>query len=278
MHGFIGDTPARDKATNTIAFNGKFGCMHCLHPTVYRDHKTIYPMMENIQLRTNKRYIEQVTEAENIKGCFKGIKGFSYLSTWIEFPNNIIIDYMHLSLQGAFKAICNMFFNSENHSLGFYLGRRIIIIDKKLLSIRLPIEIARSTRSINERVHYKANEWRTILFYLSVPLFKGILPESYFKNLIKYVIFIRLLCQEAITKEEIDDSQKLIISFCKEFQKLYGESYMSFNLHAHLHLPDQVRNYGPLNKTSCFPFENMFFISQDNFHGNFIADLFNSKS
>jgi hypothetical protein len=181
---------------------------------------------------------------------------------------------MHVSLQGSFKTMVNIFFNSENSRLDFYLGRRVTTFDKTLLSIRLPIETARSTRSINERANYKANEWRTLLFYLAVPLFKSLLPANYFKNFIKYIIFMRLLCQESISVEEIDDSQMLINSFCKEFQNLYGDTYMSYNLHAHLHLPNQVLNFGPLNKYSCFTFENMFKISADKFHGNFTTKYF----
>ncbi len=99
-------------------------------------------------------------------------------------------------------------FNSINHRENYYLGKSLNKIDKRLLSVRLPIELARSTRSLNERAYYKANEWRTILFYLSIPLFLDILHLTAFKNLIHYVIFMRILCQEQISREEINDSQK----------------------------------------------------------------------
>jgi hypothetical protein len=38
---------------------------------------------------------------------------------------------------------------------------------------------------------------------------------------------------------------------------LYGNSEMTFTVHAHLHLPNQVERFGPLNKISAFPFEGM---------------------
>ena len=79
IHGFTGDTPARDKATNKKGFNGKFGCLNCLHPTEYKDNKTIYPFITKIKLRTNTNYIQHLTEAEKTKNCYKGIKGFNYL-------------------------------------------------------------------------------------------------------------------------------------------------------------------------------------------------------
>ena len=42
---------------------------------------------------------------------------------------------------------------------------------------------------------------------------------------------------------------------------------MTFNTHSHLHLVEQVERFGPLPKCSCFPFENMFRITRDLFHG-----------
>ena len=61
--------------------------------------------------------------------------------------------------------------------------------------------------------------------------------------------------------------------FClTNFQTLYGEGAMTYNIHAHLHLPLQVKYYGPLNR---FPLENMFKISKNMFHGtvNFASQI-----
>jgi hypothetical protein len=74
--GIIADSPARSKICNTIQFNGKFGCNFCLHPTARNTNNTgqIYPLMENIKLRTNKRYKRHLKKAiEQL--VYKGIKG-----------------------------------------------------------------------------------------------------------------------------------------------------------------------------------------------------------
>ena len=136
-----------------------------------------------------------------------------------------------------------------------------------MLNIRLPSEIKRGTRSINDRHFYKANEYKNIALYLSFALFKNQLNNKYFSNLVKYILFLRILCQDSITKNNIRDSDTLIKEFIIEYQELYGKEFMSSNLHAHIHLPKQVEKFGPLNKCSCFPFENMFKISRSLFHG-----------
>ena len=266
--------PARAKACNVMSFNRKFGCLSCLHPTSYSG-KNLFIQIKQI-LNFEQDYINQVRLAESTrKHVYKGIKGFSYLSLWLIIPYNIIIDYLHLCLQGSFKSILMCFFDSKNNAEIYYLAKYIYLLDKRLLNVRLPIEIERSTRSINERSYYKANEWRTILFYLSIPLFKNILNQKAFYNLIKYVVFIRILCQDSVNKEEINDAQMIIVDFIKEFEEIYGTDSMRYNIHAHLHLPLQVWNYGPLNKCSCFQFENLFRISKDMFHGtrNFASQI-----
>lgn len=39
------------------------------------------------------------------------------------------------------------------------------------------------------------------------------------------------------------------------FEDLYGLRHMTCNLHQSLHVPAEVRHFGPFWITSCFPFE-----------------------
>lgn len=51
------------------------------------------------------------------------------------------------------------------------------------------------------------------------------------------------------------------------FPELYGERYMTLNMHALLHLPQCVRDSGPLWVTSCFSFESANGELTKQFHG-----------
>ena len=62
-------------------------------------------------------------------------------------------------------------------------------------------------------------------------------------------------------------SRILVNKFETDFETLYGSNNVSFNVHSHLHLPDQCERFGPLNKLSCFPFEVVFKICSSIFHG-----------
>lgn len=137
-------------------------------------------------------------------------------------------------------------------------------MELRFSSIKFPVEIKRCTRPLSDRHHYKANEFRTILNYLSYSLYKGF---RYFGNIMKYVVFIRLLSQEPVLLEDIKVAQCLITEFVAEYEELYGIGFMSSNLHGHLHLPYQVFLYGPLNKISAYIFENKFKMTRTLFHG-----------
>jgi hypothetical protein len=140
-------------------------------------------------------------------------------------------------------------------------------INKLLLRVRLPIESSRSTRSFNERRDFKANEWRDIAFYIILPILQEFLEPKYYINLVKYIVFLRILCQDSITESDLQDAELIINDFMVEYEILYGSDNMTYNLHCHLHLVKQVRRFGPLTKCSCFCFENMFRITRSMFKG-----------
>ena len=59
IHTFLGDAPARAKACNCNAYNGKYGCIKCHHPTIFTS-TTVYPSLESVQkwtfTKNNKVY------------------------------------------------------------------------------------------------------------------------------------------------------------------------------------------------------------------------------
>lgn len=105
------------------------------------------------------------------------------------------------------------------------------------------------------------------MLYLFYPLVQDIINEDVLVHLLNYIVFMRLLCSDKVSKDDITDSMILIKEFSKNHEFFFGKNDMTYNLHMHLHLPRQVLLIGPLNRISCFPFENMFKITRTMFHG-----------
>ena len=107
-----------------------------------------------------------------------------------------------------------------------------------------------------------------MVFYDFIGILIDFLPANYYNHILCYVLFLRLLSKTKIEDNDIQDANDLIHYFNKNFEKLYGIESVTFNLHAHLHLPNQVKLYGPLIKSShVFQFEGMFKFMKDQLNG-----------
>ena len=162
---------------------------------------------------------------------------------------------MHLCLEGTFKALLTLWFDSSNKDRVYYLGSSQNLIDNLLLETKYPAEYSRTQKSIKNWSLYKANEYKNLVLNSAVYVFKNFLPEEYYKHFFLYVIFLRILTDENIDNSQIIYASKLINHFVHDFEGLYGEDNLTYNLHAHLHIPLQVWLFRPLNKLSCFPYE-----------------------
>ena len=172
---------------------------------------------------------------------------------------------MHLCLEGALKTMLNLWFLSQNNKCLFYLLPSIDRIDKVLKCFKLPSEGPRSQRSISFYRNFKANEYRNLVFYSLIFALRDIPDPNlerfsypYYENFCRYVMFLRLLTQEKVKAEDTQLARELITTFLHDFNILYGGVNITYNLHAHLHLPDQVDLLCSLEKCCCFPREACF--------------------
>ncbi|KAF0738965.1 Uncharacterized protein FWK35_00026487 [Aphis craccivora] len=54
----------------------------------------------------------------------------------------------------------------------------------------------------------------------------------------------------------LNEVEKLLEHFVEKFEELYGEQFVSQNIHGLIHIVDDYRKFGSLEKCSCFSFEN----------------------
>jgi hypothetical protein len=64
------------------------------------------------------------------------------------------------------------------------------------------------------------------------------------------------------------NAEKLIHYYCRTAPMIHGSSIELFSLHAHLHLPEQVRRHGGLNHSSAFAFESCIRYIERKAHGS----------
>jgi hypothetical protein len=140
--GCIQDTPAIAKVFNVNQFNGRFGCVNCFNAGVQLKgkKKRVYLHSKNTIIRRNQDYREHLKTLKELKkegklsknGTYYGIKGPCWLSNYIRIPENIVLDYMHVTCIGTLEAILKLWLNqyrdNNNNKNLWYLGNIVYLI------------------------------------------------------------------------------------------------------------------------------------------------------
>ena len=283
------DLPAKSLAMNSNQFNGQYSCLRCLHPgetfkTTKGGSVRIFPYdstKPDYPIRNAQDCIKDAVEAMNTKKVVNGIKGPSFLMTLkhYNFVRSSSIDYMHGVLLGITKLLINLWTSGSYSKERFSVSSYISVIDGRLKKITPPSFITRAPRTISNHIKYwKASELRTWLFFYSLPILCDILSEKYFLHYASFVEGIYLLSSDCVTKDDLGRSKTLLSYFVHMFSSMYGERYLTLNMHSLLHLPECVEDLGPLWVYSCFPYENANGLLTKLFHGtqNFELQIISS--
>ncbi|CAF5226881.1 unnamed protein product, partial [Rotaria magnacalcarata] len=94
--------------------------------------------------------------------------------------------------------------------------------------------------SIQSIQDWKAKHVRLFILHLALPILVQHLPVLYSSHFSIYCILVKLFhCPK--TLDEIDLAKKLIHFHCQTSSKVYDPKIELYSLHAHIHLPSQVR-------------------------------------
>ena len=122
-----------------------------------------------------------------------------------------------------------------------------------------------------------ASEYRSWMLYFSLPVLHDILPDPYFTHYSLLVAAMHIMLGKTISTQRLKIGEEYLRRFYEMFSSLYGkrirncttatmclymftlflgENACTMNVHMLRHIPDCVRNWGPLWAYSCFSFES----------------------
>lgn len=171
---------------------------------------------------------------------------------------------MHCILIGVTKKLL-MFWTGGIKQHNQNLPKNLIsAIDKKLtnLSQYIPQEFQRNLNENSRKHHlhdvsrWKATELRQCLLYTGMVVFKDFLSKKTYNHFMELCVAIRILSTDNISDAYIMFAKELLTHFVSTFGQIYGKTFMSHNIHITLHVADYVKEFGPLNCYSAFPFES----------------------
>lgn len=245
------DTGARAHMQGLTQFNGKFGCNWCLHPTESYHRVTKYPIdLKRKRLpakRTKEETVKTMMMLNRNKPKINGIKAISPLIFLESFDiiDGFTPDYMHCVLLGVVKQITNILMQPLN----------IPHYQEQLNSIKLPHQVCRLTRPIDDNAFWNARVEENWLLFISMTLFSSKLQSKYLKYWSLLVESMHILLKSEIRVTELDRAEAMLKLFVELTQRYFGKAAITFNVHQLLHLVDSVRKWGPLWAHSTFAFE-----------------------
>lgn len=164
-------------------------------------------------------------------------------------------DYLHVVLLGVVRKMLRMWSSGKTFSLLPNMAIKAISKRLEFINKTQPKEFQRKTRKLSELNYYKGTELRTFLLYSGPFVLKGILDKVKYEHFMLLHNAVLILCGEKFEKY-LDIAQKMLVKFVHDFSIIYGKQNISFNVHALLHITDDVKLYGKLDSYSAFQFES----------------------
>lgn len=259
----IFDSPARSFVLATPYFNSYCGCYRCTVEGVYIQKRmcfldgcaplrTVNDPIFNCVNSPILRVMNPITSIplDTMHVVDLGVgKKLMYLWT-----NRISLKHMDEPLNSKKK--------KEKTRSKFSLRPcdQLILTSKlKKLAGYCPREFNRRVRQLNDLAFYTAKGYRMILLYIGPVVFQDILPaDQYYHFLSLHVAYRLLNDHKAINdSDKLEYARTLLDKFVTDFSSVYAPALISFNIHALLHLVNDVEK---LQKTvynfSAYPFEN----------------------
>ncbi|XP_039308167.1 uncharacterized protein LOC113006034 isoform X2 [Solenopsis invicta] len=251
LRAFIADAPARSWLLNHYGHTLSHACGKCKVVGVRYEQRMIF-LGTNHRLRTDEEYI-RITDRDH----HKGTSPLSRLP--MEMVTQVPVDYMHLVCIGVVKKLLTAWITGKYGKKAKLSGRNIDVVSKRLelLSHYCPRDFARKPRSLSDYSDYKATEGRQFILYTGPVVMLGIMEKQTYTHFLFLHSAIRMLCSNTFSNmsllQRAEVALKKFIEKCQFFYKL---TFMSYNVHALLHLVTDVKRFGPLDSFSAFKYEN----------------------
>jgi hypothetical protein len=80
--------------------------------------------------------------------------------------------------------------------------------------------------------------------------------ETIYKHFLNLSVAIHILLHPILASQHTSYAKDLLTYFVQQFAQIYGESEIVYNVHALIHLPEDVNDFGCMDNFSAFPFES----------------------
>jgi len=246
---FICDAPARALLKQTKSHTGYYGCDRCAEKGEYIQGRVTFPQL-TADKRTDDLFANVAYEDHQLGRSPLIDLGFGMVS-------GFVLDYMHLVCLGIVRRLLHFWLRG---ALTVRLSARSVsLISQKLVSMRgsVPSEFARKPRALTELEYWKASELRQFLLYSGMVVLKDQkMDKKLYDHFVCLSVIMHILLSPSLFSYYNEYVEELVVFWVRKSGELYGKHFVVYNVHCLIHLVDDCRNYGTLDRISAFPYEN----------------------
>ncbi|XP_062707914.1 uncharacterized protein LOC134288141 [Aedes albopictus] len=170
----------------------------------------------------------------------------------------VIADSLHLLELGVMKRLLTGWRDGYFGFTGKLSAFQTQCLSSAICDVKLPKEIHRKLRGLDCLAFWKGTEWRSFLLYAGIVVLKDVLDEKLYKHFLLFFTAVTI-CSSDMYAHMRAVAQALFEKFIEEFKTIYGEQYITSNIHNLEHVVNDVNRFGSLNTISAYPFESYLF-------------------
>ncbi|KAL2089217.1 hypothetical protein ACEWY4_016116 [Coilia grayii] len=236
LQAMVCDAPARAFLKCVKGHTGYSGCEKCTQEGEYMNNRVVFPDT-NAPLRRDEDFTEKTDEGHH-------------------FGTLPLLDFMHLVCLEVMRRLVYLWLKGP---LACRLSsRQVYSLSDDLESARAftPVKFNRRPRALKEVDRWKASEFRQLLLYTGPVLFKAVLNSAVYQHFFLLFVAIFILSNDKLVAAHFDYADSALNVFVRHFRVMYGDMYVSYNVHNLVHLANDVKLHGNLNTFGAFKFEN----------------------
>lgn len=247
----LADAPARSLIKGIRNHNSYEGCERCTQVGEWSG-RVVYPYTSQYEVRLDINFIDY---DRNNSRHISSQSVFSDLK--LGLVTQVPLDYLHLVCLGVARKLVRTWVKGKiPHKIRASDVQRI---SQRFLSFRkhFPSCFQRKPRSLDEVMHFKGTEYRTILLYTGVAAFYKILDSQKFNHFLLFHTSIYILLSDKANENYWNSlAKEFLRKFVMDTELIYGKEFITYNMHGLLHIHDDALTFGSLDNASTFHFES----------------------
>jgi len=248
---YILDAPARAKVKCCIEHGGYCACEKCEVVGEWIDNRMTYVDLDET-LRTDESFRNQEQPYHH-----QGRSPLLNIETLL--ISQFRLDGLHLIDLGVFKRFLLALRKWNGLWKLHYDTVAAISHELEMLRNSCPSDFNRLPKSFEDFSYMKGTEYRRLLLYDGVLVFRNYLDENIYKLFLLLHCGIYILRSPVFVKNLCGYADQLLRTFIKHSADVFGKKFVVYNVHSMCHLSKECEEHGALDSFSAYPFENKLF-------------------